>query len=82
MGTGLGKLRFCRLETPHLTIEQTTANAEEPKCQRKNTGVGYRLEIKQIAGQHPALARPLRIEFPGGLYHVTSRGDRREAIFL
>ena len=28
------------------------------------------------------MARPLRIEFPGGLYHVTSRGDRREAIFL
>jgi hypothetical protein len=25
---------------------------------------------------------PLRIEFPGGLYHITSRGDRREDIFL
>lgn len=24
----------------------------------------------------------MRIEFPGGLYHVTSRGDRREDIFL
>lgn len=28
------------------------------------------------------MARPLRIEFPGGLYHVTSRGDRRENIYL
>jgi putative transposase len=28
------------------------------------------------------MARPLRIEFPGGLYHVTSRGDRHEAIYL
>ncbi|MBK7353664.1 MAG: transposase [Nitrosomonas sp.] len=28
------------------------------------------------------MARPLRIEFPGGLYHVTSRGDRREPIYL
>ncbi len=28
------------------------------------------------------MARPLRIEIPGGLYHVTSRGDRREAIYL
>lgn len=27
------------------------------------------------------MARPLRIEFAGALYHVTSRGDRREAIF-
>lgn len=28
------------------------------------------------------MARPLRIEIPGALYHVTSRGDRREAIYL
>jgi putative transposase len=27
------------------------------------------------------MARPLRIEFAGALYHVTCRGDRREAIF-
>jgi len=27
------------------------------------------------------VARPLRIEFPGALYHVTSRGNAREAIF-
>ena len=26
------------------------------------------------------MARPLRIEFAGALYHVTSRGDRRERI--
>ena len=28
------------------------------------------------------MARPLRLELPGGLYHVTSRGDRRDDIFL
>jgi len=28
------------------------------------------------------MSRPLRIERAGGLYHVTSRGDRREAIYL
>jgi REP element-mobilizing transposase RayT len=28
------------------------------------------------------MSRPLRVEFPGALYHVTSRGDRREAIYL
>jgi REP-associated tyrosine transposase len=27
------------------------------------------------------MARPLRLELAGGLYHVTSRGDRREAIY-
>ncbi|MBK1731185.1 helix-turn-helix domain-containing protein [Thiococcus pfennigii] len=26
------------------------------------------------------MARPLRIELAGGLYHVTSRGDRRETL--
>ena len=28
------------------------------------------------------MARPLRVEFPGALYHVTSRGDSRESIFV
>jgi REP element-mobilizing transposase RayT len=28
------------------------------------------------------MARPLRIEFPGALYHLTSRGNARAAIFL
>jgi REP element-mobilizing transposase RayT len=28
------------------------------------------------------MARPLRLEYAGALYHVTSRGDGREAIFL
>ena len=27
------------------------------------------------------MSRSLRIEFPGAIYHVTSRGDRREAIY-
>ncbi len=27
------------------------------------------------------MSRPLRIEFLGAIYHVTSRGDRRERIF-
>ena len=28
------------------------------------------------------MARPLRLEFAGALYHITSRGDRREDIYL
>ena len=27
------------------------------------------------------MARPLRIEFSGALYHITSRGDGRESIY-
>lgn len=28
------------------------------------------------------MARPLRIEFPGAVYHITSRGNARQTIFL
>ncbi len=28
------------------------------------------------------MSRPLRLEYPGALYHVTSRGNAREAIYL
>ena len=27
------------------------------------------------------MARPLRIEFPGAVYHITSRGNERKPIF-
>lgn len=27
------------------------------------------------------MARPLRLEYAGALYHITSRGDRRKAIY-
>jgi len=33
-------------------------------------------------GYFSAMARPLRLEFAGALYHVTSRGDHREKIYL
>ena len=29
----------------------------------------------------PVVARKLRVEYPGAIYHVMSRGDRRELIF-
>ena len=28
------------------------------------------------------MARPLRLEFAGALYHITARGERREEIYL
>jgi len=28
------------------------------------------------------MAGPLRVEFPGAVYHVTARGNRREDIFV
>ena len=34
-----------------------------------------------VLRQPAEMARPIRIEFAGALYHVTSRGDRREPIY-
>ncbi len=28
------------------------------------------------------MARPLRLEFPGAIYHVTSRGNARQRVFF
>jgi len=28
------------------------------------------------------MARPLRLEFPGALYHLTARGNAQQAIFV
>ena len=33
------------------------------------------------AGWLGLMPRPLRIEFPGAIYHLMNRGDRREPIF-
>ena len=38
---------------------------------------------QHTAPAYPSLmARPLRLELAGGLYHATSRGDGREHIYL
>jgi hypothetical protein len=33
-------------------------------------------------GYEISMARPLRIEYPGAVYHITSRGNGRDAIFM
>lgn len=39
------------------------------------------IDIFALPGILARVARKLRIEYPGALYHVMNRGDRREAIF-
>ena len=34
-----------------------------------------------MEGEVEVMARPLRIEFPGAVYHLTSRGNARQGIF-
>ena len=33
-------------------------------------------------GHAPDMARKLRLQYPGAFYHLMSRGDRRELVFL
>jgi putative transposase len=44
-------------------------------------GLGSGLSFFTTEGYPPVMSRPLRLEFEGAIYHVTSRGDRREAIY-
>jgi len=47
--------------------------------QKKGSGLAlYHIEHLSY---HSSMARPLRIELSGALYHVTDRDDRREAIY-
>ena len=39
-----------------------------------------RLTSLRLPSPLPAMARKLRVEYPGAIYHVMNRGDRREAI--
>ena len=51
-----------------------------PEKLAKKLGSG--LALQHFTRYHAQMACPLRIEFPGGPFQVTARGDRREAIFL
>ena len=39
------------------------------------------IHSRRTASNPLRMARRLRVEFPGGIYHVVNRGDRREDIF-
>ncbi len=34
-----------------------------------------------LCGNNPLIARSLRVEYPGAVYHITSRGNARQDIF-
>ncbi len=49
---------------------------------KTRAGSGLTLQHETKGCYAGRMARPLRLEFSGAVYHVTSRGDRREEIFL
>jgi hypothetical protein len=40
-------------------------------------GQVYFVEIASVIWYYSLMARPLRIEFPGAVYHVSSKGNER-----
>ena len=54
---------------------------QQEHTRRKRTmGSGLEKSFYVVLDQH--IARPLRIEYPRAIYHITSRGNARERIFL
>jgi putative transposase len=54
-----------------------------PSC-RKGKGVSpsyWTIVLAAPRQSEAVMARKLRVEYPGAIYHVMNRGDRREAIF-
>ena len=47
-----------------------------------NRGQCANLDILKLEESLRSIARSVRVEFPGALYHVMARGNRREPIFL
>jgi REP element-mobilizing transposase RayT len=43
--------------------------------------MGSGLEKQVFCWYYPGMARPLRLEYPGAVYHLTSRGNARQDIF-
>jgi len=63
-----------------------TASSMRPDTRRQSYLVAIEQSACKRGGVHTRLhfrsmTRPLRLEFPNALYHVTSRGDRREDIY-
>ncbi len=46
-----------------------------------NLGSVLMIDYQRAASNLPHMARKLRVEYPGAIYHVMNRGDRREPIF-
>ena len=42
----------------------------------------YWFDGVQGGDKSPRVARKLRVEYPGAIYHLMNRGDRREPIFM
>lgn len=72
----------CLSETSHflLYLYEKSKKRREEKKEKKEKGqiLTYHIPIAIIS----PMSRPLRIEFPGAIYHLTARGNARQNIFI
>ena len=66
-----------------MNINQSSLTQTKHPSPMPATGKGSVLGIDNSwwASRLSGMARKLRVEYPGAIYHVMNRGDRREAIF-
>ena len=73
------------VENPETSVQTDHGRCQTPDMSRNRAGiVKKQSERKSRAYGSRSLApvpRPPRIQLAGGIYHVTSRGNRRQAIF-
>src|SRR6185369_3850253 len=55
--------------------------ADEQRGHKGQRGQSHLLTLYPVLATLLPMARKLRVEYPGAIYHVMNRGDRREPIF-
>ena len=58
----------------------TVTKTEEGRKKASGSGL-YCLTFSYTSDKLPFMARPLRIEYSGAVYHIISRGNENKAIF-
>jgi hypothetical protein len=61
-------------------IQRILTRSQRPLDRRKKPR--FRLDQRSWSVRRSAMPQEVGVEYPGAVYHVTSRGDQREDIFL
>ena len=68
---------------PEFDVASQGASIEKINGVKKISGVrSFNIVLQVESRQTTPMPRCLRLETAGGIYHVTSRGDRRKEVFL
>jgi len=73
------RARQCKPSPIHTSSRNRLSNA---KVMPENAGQGQFLTLHWTTPIAHLMARPLRLEFPCALFHLTARGNAQQAIFL